>query len=184
MNTAAPQVQEQVQDLKKKVFRPRKSNGMNWAAGVGLLLLLLSFGEVSFGQSGSLVKGLNLLIGTVIGGLGVYFMLLAVWFTTMRYEFDGQKLTLIYGPVLRYAIDLRQVKNVRCADLTPGMLSVVRLPGLALFGIPFVNAGVVYMCATSVTSAIVLIETGKITYGVTPGDESTFVTEIRQRMNG
>ncbi|MEX0974872.1 MAG: PH domain-containing protein [Bacillota bacterium] len=56
--------------------------------------------------------------------------------------------------------------------------SSTRFPGFALGGIPYGGVGVVVMCSTRSLRGIILIETGKKKYGVTPADEAEFLSEL------
>jgi len=114
--------------------------------------------------------------------IGIGFLLIAVFFPTMRYEIEGTHLTLTYGPLLRYVIDLEQVKSIKRRDLGFVIVSSFRFPGLALFSIPYPEVGSVKMCATAANSGILLIETESEKYGLTPADEKDFVAELQKRM--
>jgi hypothetical protein len=58
--------------------------------------------------------------------IGTIFLLLAIFFPTMRYEIEGSRLTLRYGPLLRYTIELGQIKSIRSRDLEISPLSSFR----------------------------------------------------------
>jgi hypothetical protein len=77
----------------------------------------------------------------------------------MRYEMDGSRLTLLYGPLLRYRIDIEQIKSIRRRDIGFSLVSSFRFPGLALFNVPYPEIGTVKMCATAASNGILLIET-------------------------
>ena len=114
--------------------------------------------------------------------LGLGFLLIAVFFPTMRYEIEGKRLILSYGPLLRYSIDIGQIKAIRRQDLKISPLSSFRFPGLAIFNVPYLEIGTVKMCATAASTGILLIETESTKYGLTPADEEEFVATLRQRM--
>lgn len=162
----------------KKIFKPRPSNGWLWMGGLGLVLLAI---------------GLNLLLGSGLSGpfllailitvsIGAMFLLIAVFFPAMRYEIEGDRITLSYGPLLRYTIDIDQIKSIRSRDMAIGMVSSFRFPGLAIFSVPYPQVGPVKMCATAAGTGILLIETGSTKYGLTPLDEQGFVTEVQRRI--
>jgi hypothetical protein len=117
---------------------------------------------------------------TVPMGLG--FLAITVFFPTMRYEIEGAQLTLIYGPLLRYTIDIKNITSIRRCDIGFSPVSSFRFPGLALFSVPYPEIGSVKMCATAASNGILLIETGSVKYGLTPVDEEAFVAELRKRM--
>jgi len=130
-------------------------------------------------SSGS--AALTLIITTPVA---LAFLMLAFWFPTMRYELDQDQLALRYGPVLAYRIPLREIRTIRRRNLNMTIWSSVRFPGIALFKIPYGDVGDVRMCATAALNNILLIETGREKYGLTPADEETFVAAIRARMEG
>jgi len=102
----------------------------------------------------------------------------------MRYELDQDQLTLRYGPVIKYRIPLKEIRSIRRRNLSMTIWSTVRFPGIALFTVPYADVGNVKMCATSALNNILLIETGKEKYGLTPADEETFVAALRAQMEG
>jgi hypothetical protein len=114
--------------------------------------------------------------------IGILFLLIAVFFPVMRYEIEGSRLTLTYGPLLRYKIDIDQIKSIRRRDLGVGFVSSFRFPGLAIFNVSYPEIGTVKMCATAASHGILLIETASTKYGLTPADEQEFVAELRGRM--
>lgn len=161
-----------------KVFKPRPSTGWVWVGVLALVLLGAGlYMLITFGFSGPLVLTILLTIP-----LGLVFLLLTVFFPTMRYEIEGTKLMLTYGPLLRYTIDIGQIKSIRRRDLKISPLSSFRFPGLAIFGVPYLEIGTVKMCATAASTGILLIETESTKYGLTPANEEEFVAELRKRM--
>lgn len=167
------------------VFKPRRSNGWLWLIATGLLTIGIG-----------VVSSLPLLtlpadkIATVIVLsttflmliLGAPFMVLAAWFPTMRYELDAHTLTLRYGPVLTYHIPLHEIQTIRKRNLSISLWSSMRFPGIALFTVPYTDEGKVKMCATAAATGILLIETAKDKYGVTPADEEGFVAALQARI--
>ncbi len=114
--------------------------------------------------------------------IGAMFLLIAVFFPAMRYEIEENRISLRYGPLLRYTIDIDQIQSIRRRDMAIGLLSSFRFPGLALFSVHYPEVGSVKMCATAASTGILLIETGSTKYGLTPLDEQGFVTEVQSRM--
>lgn len=163
----------------KKLFKPRPSNGWIWVAAIGLVLL---------------ATGLNLIIASGFSGpflitilltvpIGIGFLLIAIFFPTMRYEIDGTRLILTYGPLLRYTIDIEKIRSIRRRDMGFSLVSSFRFPGLALFTVPYPQIGTVRMCATAASNGVLLIETDSTKYGLTPDNEKEFVAELRARMS-
>ena len=162
----------------KKTFKPRPSTGWIWVSLIGLVLLATGFGlMIKYGLFSPLLITIVLMIP-----IGFVFLLLAIFFPTMRYEIEGSRLTLRYGPLLRYTIEIGQIKSIRSRDLEISLVSSFRFPGLAIFAVPYPDVGTIKMCATAASHGILLIETGSAKYGLTPADEQQFVTELRSRM--
>lgn len=162
-----------------KIFKPRPSTGWMWVGAIALVLLAIGLSLIiTSGFSGPFMLTIVL---TVI--IGLVFLLIAVLFPTMRYKIEGNQLRLTYGPLLRYTIDINQIKSIRRRDLGFGIVSSFRFPGLALFNVPYPEIGTVKMCATAANNGILLIETGATKYGLTPADEETFVAELKKRMS-
>ena len=162
----------------KMIFKPRPSNGWIWVTIIGMLPLLTGISLlISSGYRGPLMPTIVITIP-----IGVGFLLLASFFPTMRYEMDDVFLSLTYGPLLRYSIDIRQIKSIRRRDLGFSLISSFRFPGLALFNVPYPEIGIVKMCATAASNGILLIETDSTKYGLTPENEEDFVAELRKRM--
>jgi hypothetical protein len=162
----------------KKTFKPRPSTGWIWVALIGLVPLVTGLAlMITQGLSGPFL--VTILITVPIG---IGFLLLATLFPTMRYEIEGSHLRLLYGPLLRYTVDLEQIKSIRSRDLEISFVSSFRFPGLALFAVPYPEVGTVKMCATAASHGILLIETASAKYGLTPADEQGFVAELRERM--
>lgn len=162
----------------KMVFNPRASTGWIWVGVLGLALLLIAVGlSVSTGFSGPFM-----IMIVLTGIMGSGFLLLAVFFPTMRYEIEDNHLTMIYGPLLRYTLEIAEIESIRRRDLGISVVSSFRFPGLAIFTVPYPEIGAVKMCATAASNGILLIETRSTKYGLTPADEEAFVAEIRKRM--
>lgn len=164
------------------VFKPRKSSGWAWLIGIALLGLITLVPTV---QSASQIPSPLLLLTAGLTGLVfVGGVALAFWFPTMRYDLDDQALTLHYGPVLYYRVPLAQIESVRRRDLGMTIWSSIRFPGIALFTVPYADVGNVRMCATGALKGILLIETERAKYGITPADEDGFVAALRSRVRG
>jgi hypothetical protein len=162
----------------KKIFKPRPSSG--WISVSVIALVFLGSGLYYLLTTG--FSGPYMLMILLTVPLGIVFLLIALFFPTMQYEIEGTRLTLVYGPLLRYVIDIHQIKSIRRRDLKLSLLSSFRFPGLAIFSVPYGEIGSVRMCATAASTDILLIETGSTKYGLTPADEAEFVAELRGRM--
>jgi hypothetical protein len=162
----------------KKIFKPRQSTGWIWVGVIGLVLLGTGLSLIiTSGFSGPFLLTILLTVP-----IGIGFLLIAILFPAMRYEVEGKRLILTYGPLLRYTIDIGQITSIRRRDLATSLVSSFRFPGLAIFTVPYPEVGSVRMCATAASTGILLIETGSTKYGVTPANEEEFVAELRGRM--
>jgi len=164
-----------------RTFQPRPSNGWAWLILMALLIITLAIAPaMAIGMSSR--NGILTLIICI--PIAITFLILAFWFPNMRYELDQDQLTLRYGPVIKYRIPLRAIRSIRRRNLSMTIWSTVRFPGIALFTVPYADVGNVKMCATAALNNILLIETEKEKYGLTPADEEAFVAALRAQMEG
>lgn len=164
-------------NIGKKIYKPRPSAGWVWVGILGLFLLGTGLSLVILRQTDPFMITTLLTVP-----IGIAFLVIAGFFPSMRYEIGDTRLILTYGPLLRYVIQLDQIRSIKRRDLGISLLSSLRFPGLALFSVPYPEIGRVKMCATAASTGILLIETESGTYGITPADEQQFVDELRKRM--
>jgi len=148
---------------------------------LALIVLFCTLPVVVAAAVGEVPWWVGLLMGLMALGLGVPFLALAIWFPTMRYELDAGTLTLRYGPVLTYRIALDEVQSIERRDLPISLWSSVRLPGLAVFAVPYRGVGQIKMCATAAARDILLIATAEELYGITPSDVAGFLAALEAR---
>lgn len=146
----------------------------------GIILVVAIAPVMAIGMSSSSI----ILTVIVCSLVALAFLALAFWFPTMRYELDQDELTLQYGPVLKYKIPLHEIRTIRRRNLSLTIWSTVRFPGIALFTVPYADVGNVKMCATAALNNILLIETEKEKFGLTPADEEAFVAALQAQMEG
>jgi hypothetical protein len=139
--------------------------------GAAACILLL----VVAGRSG--IWALAVLPAAAITILGVCSLVLAGWSVTVRYELSPTRLSLHCGSV-KYNVPLEDVTGVNKADLRARALSGTRFPGFALGKNSYGGVGDVVMCSTRSHKGIILVETRKKKYGVTPADEKAFLAEL------
>lgn len=164
-----------------KMFRPRPSCGWAWLILMAGIIIVVSIAPVMAMGISSSSAVLTLMICIPIA---LAFLILAIWFPTLRYELDRDQLTLLYGPVLKYRIKLAEIRTIRRRNLSLTIWSTIRFPGIALFTVPYGDVGNVKMCATAALNNILLIETEKEKYGLTPADEEAFVAALQAQMEG
>ena len=164
-------------------FKPRPSQGWLWLALLGILVLAAIVPPLFTVLQEDVPAGLLLpfVIGIVIGGGA---LALAAMFPTMRYEMRPTTLALIFGPWTVYEIPYSEIKKVSWQNLSVSILSSFRLPGFAMWSVPYNDAGTVKMCATACANHILLIRTAKDQFGITPADEQGFLAELMARVKG
>lgn len=160
-------------------FRPRPSHGWLWLLFMAAVIAALGIAPV---LGNGLYSGGAILTLVILVPVALAFLVLALWFPTMRYELGKDKLTLHYGPVLAYRIPLNDIQIIHSKSLSLTVWSTIRFPGIALFGVPYGDVGTVKMCATAALNNILLIETAREKYGLTPEDEPGFVAALRAHM--
>jgi PH (Pleckstrin Homology) domain-containing protein len=160
-------------------FAPSPSFG--WLSLLLVALLVLIPGIL--GALASLRLGVFALVPLLPALIvGVPLLLLVIWFPTMHYVLDRTTLTLRCGPFLTYRIPLAEIDSVQRRNLEVSVWASLRVPGLALFTVPYADVGKVKMCATRAAERIVLIRTKRDRYGVTPADEKAFLAALHARL--
>ncbi len=171
----------QAQQAKFQEFRPRASCGR-------VSLVLMGMVVMAFGIAPAVAAGLgspgSLITLIICVPVAVAFLALALWFPAMRYELGDAELVLRCGPLLTYRIALHDIRSIRRRTLGLTIWSCFRFPGVALFTAPYADVGNVRMCASAALNDILLIETTKGKYGITPADEAGLVTAVRLQMEG
>jgi len=164
-----------------KVFLLAKSQGVVWLVGFGLFFLAIAgfvlFMLVSFGPPEAAIVVIPITVLCVVCASMLFVV--GSWVPSMRYELSPEMLVMRCGP-LKYNIPLAEVKRVVKTNLVLSLWSAVRLPGFALGTVPYAGTGNVVMCATRSLKDIILIETEKKKYGLTPRDETLFLTELNR----
>ena len=160
-------------------FRPARSFGWAWLMAITVLILapmapILAEPGVF---SGDEAVGAWIAIA-VIAPIVAFMVLALVSLPQMRYDLERDALVISCGRTLRYRIPFTEIADVRRTDLTPSLWSSMRMPGLALWTVPYADIGRVRMCATRMAKGILLIEAGGVRYGITPADEQAFVTAL------
>ena len=162
-----------------KVYAPRKSYGWLFLALLVFLLFFSGFFLVHvYFATGNAV----LLISAFPSfGFGIPFLVILFGLRTMRYELDDENLVMKYR-FIKYIVPFSSIKRITKRDLEISLWSSFRLPGLALFTVPYSDVGKVKMCATSASRGIILIETDRGVYGITPLDEDAFIADLKSRI--
>lgn len=161
------------------VHAPRPSLGWLWAVGLALLVLASGAPLLVAPEVPPVVLWTTL---GVILPVGLWSLALAVLFPAMRYELHPDALIIRYGPVLTYRLAYGDITDIRRRDLQVSLWSSMRVPGLALFGVPYSDVGTVKMCSTRAAQGVLLIEAAGKLYGISPAEEERFVAELTSRV--
>lgn len=166
-----------------EVFRPARTQGGAIVAGGALAGLAVTIGIVLAAREAvddpAVLVPPVMIVTLVLAPLAA----LAISSRFMRYELDDEALHLRCPPFLHYRIPLGRIRSIERGDLEPTMWSALRLPGLALFTVPYSDAGPVKMCATRASQDIVLVDTDDGRYGMTPADPRALTRAIEARVS-
>lgn len=100
----------------------------------------------------------------------------------MRYDLGAEELAIFFGPFIRWRIPLGAIRTVQTENLTPSFRAGTRMPGLALFSVAYNGLGKVRMCSTKTIRDVVLLDTDRGFYGISPADPEGFIRELQRRM--
>jgi hypothetical protein len=170
-----------------ETFEPRPSNGRTWTFAIGSIALLLFVIPVALiwieiPTLGALVATIPLLL---LGIVSAGPILVVAWYaSSLHYELRDDELILRCGPLMSDRIRLNEIISVTMHDkLRMSLLASFRFPGLALFDVDYADVNRVRMCATSASQRILLIETDRKRYGITPRDEVVFLDSLQKRID-
>lgn len=159
-------------------FRPARSFGWAWLVGISVLLVLPMFAILRpdvLGSEGAVAVYINL---AIVVPLLAFFMVTALTLPRMRYDLTADELVLSCGWLLKYRVAYRDITDVRTLNLTPSLWSSMRFPGLAMWKVPYADAGMLFMCATRMARGILVITAGDRRFGITPADEPAFLASL------
>jgi hypothetical protein len=159
------------------VFRPAPSHGRAWLIGVAVVIVAAPSLQLLAGRRAPL---LLLTLGVAIP-LAVVLLVIAAFFGRMRYELGRSELTIRFGPLVKWTVSYRDIRELERRDLALSAFAVTRLPGVAVFRIHYADVGSVRMCATRPALGVTLIHAGDEIYGVTPADQDEFEAAVRAR---
>ena len=161
------------------VYRPRPSFGWLWTIALGLVILVSTVPAAL--ASDEVPSGIRLIM-LALALLGGAFFVTAAYFPTMRYTLEPDALVLTYGPLLRYRIPYADIDDVRTRDLVISLWSSARVPGLALWKVPYTDVGNVFMCSTRAARGVLLIRARGTLYGISPAEQDAFVDALLDRV--
>ncbi len=166
-------------------FRPRPSNGRRWTFAIGfgaLILCVAPFVITSvLGELPWIVTGAFIFIGFAVSSP----ILVVAWlFPRMRYLIDDREIALQLEPVMDDRIRIEDIRRIRVKDeLKISWLASFRFPGFSIMDVEYIDENRVRMCATAASHRIMLIDTDRKRFGITPDDEAGFLDELRRRIS-
>jgi len=162
-------------------FKPKPSAGWAWWIALAAVMVASAAPVLFLPTSEEVPWWVDLIMwGTV--GLGLWFLAIAAYFPFMRYDLAETELVLSYGSLLVYRIPYSTLSSVERKNLAWGAQSSMRLPGLALWKVPYAHEGSIRMCSTrSSRGVLVLRTTDGVSYGISPAEEDRFVHELVAR---
>jgi len=164
-----------------RAFRPRSfaagliSSGIFIGAASGLAIVAARHPP----PGPLIIKWLPLALLLGVDAAAIFF---AAILLTMKYFVTGSHVILRCGP-FRWKIPTGDIRSIVERDV--GWMPVSegwKLPGYALFKIQCADVGPVRMCSTALTKRILLIDTGKDLWGITPGDVEAFVAALKLKL--
>jgi hypothetical protein len=169
------------------LFHARPSNGRYWAGGTGLITLLLFVIPVLLAAFQMSTPGVYFFVipMLVLGLVTSAPMLIVAWYApSMHYILTDDELALKCNRLIADRISLEDIRSVRVHEkLKISILASFRFPGLAMFDVDYADVNRVRMCATSASQRILLIETDRKRYGVTPADVAAFLSSLQRRLD-
>jgi|APMI01.1.fsa_nt_gi hypothetical protein len=151
-----------------KVFLPAASRGWIWpwlTVGLGGVFIITAGSSIGAG-------GLQVAIGALLVTLGGATALAV---PRMRYEISPGLLRISCRPVFEAEVPLAELSSVERRDLVPSVWAAARFPGLALGTVRYVGMGPIRMCATRAAKGVLVLNTARGRFGVTPADEQGFL---------
>jgi hypothetical protein len=168
--------------MKIIIFKPKSFLlGYLFNGGIIVFLLFIMVLTLKFSKVPSGFFLIFYIVITIpLWGITLFFMLI---FHTMRYELREDALYLRCGP-FKSRIPYSEIKKISKTNLVFHPIASPRGPGFAFGDCYYADRGVVRMYSTRMCKDIILIETEKKLYGITPKDEELFINELKKRIEG
>ncbi len=162
-------------------FAPSRSFGWLWLLALTALCALPLLMLLQPGIADEDPVAVPFVLGITLP-LVAFLLAALVSLPAMRYELTPDELVISCGPLLRYRLPYAEITDVRRANLLPSLWSSMRMPGLALWKVPYAQEGTIRMCATRMANGILLINTTSGRYGITPAEEARFAAALVARL--
>ncbi len=159
-------------------FRPARSFGWAWLLAIVLLIAASAFPLFRPEVVPPEERAALWITAAIMVPLITFLLATLLSIPAMRYDLTNDGLLLSCGPLYRYRVPYAEITDVRRTTLTPTLWSSMRMPGLALGGVPYGDIGTVRMCATRMSRDILLVTAGKRRYGITPAGEAAFMATL------
>jgi hypothetical protein len=130
-------------------------------------------------------EGMGFVVLVLTGPVWTLFILISllflIWYPTLKYKLFNETLILKCGP-FRSEISLRDIRKIREKNLKFDVSSTgLKLPGYCLFRVKYRDEDWVRMYSRAVLKDIILIETDREKFGITPKDKEGFLRDILER---
>ncbi len=165
----------------QEVFKPNFSTSTYYFLGAILMIPFLTFLVVLYFASKERDA-----ITLMIGGIAcipviLLFCFYIVIYHAMRYNLQEKELILKCGP-FSSKIQYEEIKKIdKVGDLGYAPVGIMRFPNFLLGSVYFSKYGWITMFATNYKN-VLLIETDKKHYGITPKDEEGFLRILNERL--
>ena len=162
------------------MFQPRLSNGRAWTGGLGFLFAGIFLGPLVpvITEVSTTIIIVFLVLASLTGGP---LLVMAYFYPAMHYLVTDEHLILRYGPIMTQKIPIEKIQKLQRRNLQMSWTINFRFPGLALYECDYLDVRRVYMCSTSATTDILLIDDGRVLYGITPEDEDGLISALQER---
>lgn len=164
-----------------QIFKPTFSTSTYYILGGIIIILFISF-IIGVNVISGVGKIIFILIdGIIVIGLFCWVGLYMIIYPTMCYEFYEKELILRCG-LFSSKIQYEEIKNVsKIVDLGFSPAGLCRFPKYLLGNNCFSKYGWITMYATSYKD-VILIETDKRRYGITPKDKDGFMRILNEKL--
>ncbi len=165
------------------VFKPYFSNSTYYIVGGIIVFLSIIFSIIMY----SFIRKEDISIFSTIT-IGIFYIIIIgslvfplLIYKTMSYEFQEKELILKCGP-LKSKVQYEKIKKMsKIADLGDSPIGSFRTPKYLLGTNYFSKYGRIITYATSYKK-VLLIETDKKRYGITPKDEDNFIRILNEKL--
>lgn len=167
--------------MMKEVFKPNFYTSTYYLLVGVMMIIAFPLFLVYFSNSGGEKIVALILVGIVCIPLCLLTCFYIGIYHTISYEIYEEEITLRCG-LFSSKIQYKEIKKIKkIDDLGYAPVGIMRLPKFLLHGVYFSKYGWITMYATSYKN-VLLIETDKKLYGITPSNEEDFLRILNERL--